>query len=77
MFDQDVEFPHSGGGQTVGAIVGVLALVAMILVGIACHRKRTRKRKLNALHAKRYGSTFYFLHLTLEHCRELGKDFLD
>ena len=55
----DVEFPHSGG-QTVGVIVGGLALLAMILVGISCHRKRARKRKLNALLAKRYGNTFHF-----------------
>ena len=44
----------------VGVIVGGLALVVIILVGIGCHRKRTRKRKLNALLAKRYGSTSHF-----------------
>jgi len=61
----DVEFSHSGG-QTVGVIVGGLALLAMILVGISCHRKRTRKRKLNAILAKRYGSTISFFLLTLK-----------
>ena len=44
----------------VGVIVGGLALVVIILVGIDCHRKRTRKRKLNALLGKRYGSTSHF-----------------
>ena len=57
------EFLHSGG-QTIAVIVGGLALVVMLLVGIGCHRKRTRKRKLNVLLAKRYGSTFHFFHLT-------------
>jgi len=59
-----VEFPHSGG-QTVGVIVGGLALVAIVLVVIGCRRKRTRKRKLNALLAKRYGSTVHFSFKTL------------
>ena len=64
MFDYHVKFPHSDG-KTAGVIVGSLALVAMILVGIDCHRKRTRKRKLNALLAKRYCSTFpFFQHFT-------------
>ena len=71
-----VEYPPSGG-QTVGVIVGGLALVAMTLVGIGFHRKRKRKRKLSALLAKRYGSTFHFFqHLTLKHCPELRKKFL-
>ena len=60
MFD----YPPSGG-QTVGVIVGGLALVAMTLVGIGFHRKRKRKRKVHALLAKRYESTFHFFqHLT-------------
>ena len=71
-----VEYPPSGG-QTVGVVVGVLALVAMTLLGIGFHRKRTRKRKLNAILAKRYENAFHvFQHLTLKHCRELSKNVL-
>ena len=45
-------------------------------MGIDCHRKRTRKRKLNALLAKRYGSTSHFFQNIVKNGEIIFKKFL-